>query len=207
MVYPRGVGATTSFFTVFLGAEKIQVPSSAQHKMKMTQISSGSFFFLDNVRNGNDYSSVATEVRVQYLLDNQNTYDKLADEILDFRDGNSGFVNIDELDKSLYKKIRHTVNDRGYVTYYDDNACIKIDLYGKTDKFRQCSFIYIEKNNDEVLKRRFFDRIEWDDERNCYAVYNDANYHALIQVTDNWYLDQEAFYDDPAFRRPGADEN
>jgi len=30
LVYPRGVGATTSFFTVFLGAEKIQVPSSAR---------------------------------------------------------------------------------------------------------------------------------------------------------------------------------
>lgn len=39
------------------------------------------------------------------------------------------------------------------------------------------------------------------DGRNCYAVYNDANYHELIQVTDNWYLDQEAFYNDPGFRR------
>lgn len=156
---------------------------------------------------GNDYSSVATEVRVQYLLDNQDTYDELADEILDFCDGNSGFVDIDKLDKLIYMKVKHTVNSRAHVSYYDGNACIKLDLYGKTDKFGQCSFLYIEKNNDEVLKRRFFDKIEWDDERNCYAVYNDANYHELIPVTDNWYLDQEAFYDDPAFRRPDSDAN
>ena len=120
---------------------------------------------------GNDYSSVATEVRAQYLLDNQNIYDELADEILDFRNGNGGFVDLDKLDKPIYRKIKHTVNSRAHVTYYDDNACIKIDLYGKTHGFGQCSFLYIKKNNDEVLKKRFFDRIEWDDERNCYAVY------------------------------------
>ena len=150
---------------------------------------------------GNDYSSVPTEGRVQYLLDNQNVYDEIADEILDSRDGNSGFVDMEKLDKSIYKKVKHTVNARAHVTYYDGNPCIKLELYGKTNDFGQCSFLYIEKNNDEVLKRRFFDEIQWDDERNCYAVYNDANYHELIQVTDNWYLDQEAFYNDPGFRR------
>lgn len=154
---------------------------------------------------GNDYGIKSTEHRIQYLADNQAVFDDLADQVLENGKGHGTLWSVNGLqaDSENYKKVDKQI-EPVIKAYYDDNGdefYAVFTLYGQTEGFPDCYYIYVDNDVEAVLDKRFFNNAKWDDERECYVVYNASSYSELIPVNEHWLFWQEAFYNNSGFRR------
>ena len=154
---------------------------------------------------GNDYGIESTDYRIQYLADNQAVFDNLADHVLENGKGHGTIRRVNGLqtERKDYKKVDKQI-EPVIEAHYDDNGdefYAVFDLYGKTEGFAECHYIYVANDVKAMLDKRFFNNARWDDEQECYVVYNASSYSEIIPVNEHWLFWQVAYYDNSGFKR------
>lgn len=154
------------------------------------------------VTSDNDYKVYTTEERIEYVSDNLEKFNSLAEYAFEYTDGGSPLDTIYDYDIERrsgedFSEISTKIDERITVHHKNDNAYVKIDFISGTPGYSSSGIYYTEEEIYMAPASGY--EAEYDAETGKHIVYNNANSVEIIKITDHWYFYQTAYYNDEGF--------
>lgn len=141
---------------------------------------------------GKVYKPASEEDKIAFVVENQETFDSIADYLIDNSLGSFFIYNLEREANIETEDIDSLLQDRILVRNYDDNCIIEFKfMTGTLEGYSDSGFYYSQ--NGELEVRSWEDEPVYDAESGSYTKKVKDVTTKIIPINEHWYFTEKSY--------------